>query len=189
MSASQTIAALTMEQIAESMEEVYASLVVEQHNAQLPEPILVSHFLPWLLGEVHPSKANPIMTDWISIAGSVTNAVDIIDQGGNVLITIPGILNTTIIDPVGRDVGNSIADIQAQYSLRSQGGLPIVATNYIAGALDDKAGSIQTESTDTISSKQWDALFTRYGKVPVSTKVQLVDTDTSDDLDYDQTSS
>lgn len=78
-------------------EELLNSIIVEKNK--LPEKLFVTNFLPVFSGEVLIEKVPDFIPIWVSVAGSPTAAVDIVDEKGTVLFTVPAIFDTNFIDP------------------------------------------------------------------------------------------
>ena len=159
---SKAIATNLKQQIAEQTSNIYDSLVGVKVNSQLPEDIFRGYFLPHFSGHQPISKNSQVFAEWISIAGTPTSEVDIIDQHGQVLFTVPSLFDTRVIDTVKRDVGNSIADIYSQFDLKSTN-IPSVANNYLNRELSKKLSILDTDVKHDDVTKRWIDIFHRYG--------------------------
>lgn len=81
-----------------TVKDAHASLVTgDLARNKLPEEIFKNYFLPLFAGlETHSDISVGV---WVSIAGTPFAEVDIIDTNGQVLFTVPSILERNIIDP------------------------------------------------------------------------------------------
>ena len=174
----------TIENIRSQTDDFYKELVQQNTNGRLPENIFVGYFLPYFSGQKPIDKSSQVMADWISIAGTPMNEVDILDQSGNTIYTVPSLFDTNIIKVNSRKEGESIADIYNQYDLRMNN-IPSVANNFLLKALDKKIEDLNTQSTIHDNNvTRWNSILSRYGLNTTKTSDQK-DTDIVDDVIYD----
>ena len=161
---------------------IYDGLVVDKLNGTLPENILKDYFLPYFAGITPITRNTTVLTEWVSIAGSPTGEVDIVDQWGNILFTTPSIFDTSSIDPTRRQ-GGSLVSIFDQYELHNNN-IPAVANNFLVNAMYDKVKDFTVLEENSTTSKRWQDIFIKYGlQKPNDSKIVELD-DLSDDLEY-----
>jgi hypothetical protein len=159
---------------------IFNALVRDTKNAVIPEQIFVNYFLPYLAGLVPITNDVTVISDWISVAGTAMSEVDVIDQHGKVLFTVPKLLDTNIINIVNRERGNAFQEIYAQFNLHSNN-IPIVGDRYLNGALDKKIDSMSQESNAfSNNSVRWNEILTRYGLI-LNTTVSIKESSQDDD--------
>lgn len=171
-----------------ALDFVYKGIILDPQLdlPKLPEHIFTSYFLPYFAGQVQVDKH---VADWISVAGAPSQQVNIIDNAGNVLFTVPALLNT--------------AHIQR---LRPEGSLPFVSIIAMANALGTQSPARaeelfintmleryrQVHNSDykpTDIEMRWIEIFTRYNVTPVfpeghvGTSVEVAPEDDSIDQD------
>lgn len=161
-----------IEEISGSMNSIYDSLVVHAPHGRLPEEIFKERFLPTFAGEAPMVKDSAVIAEWIGVAGTAMNEVDIIDSKGNVLFTVPSIFDTNVLEITKRNAGESIADIYKEFNLRHNH-IPIVADKYLAESLSGKLQEITKPVADgNPNQKRWTEILGRYGKAPSATQNQ-----------------
>jgi hypothetical protein len=176
---SEVIANIQKEQVENSINDVFDALVVNSDKGRLPEEIFKSYFLPYFSGEI-PLTNTSVIPDWISVAGSMVSEVDILDNTGNTLFTVPSLFNTNIINRINDDSHN-LNEIYTSFEAQKSN-IPAVANNFLMNELDNKAKSIVTPTIDSNSETKWNDILKRYGKISSSTSTSSETHD--DDLEY-----
>jgi hypothetical protein len=69
-------------------------------NNTFPETIFKDHFLPYFAGQVVPNDTDNRAAQWIGIAGNPTREVDLVDNAGNVVLTVPSLFDTHALNPL-----------------------------------------------------------------------------------------
>ncbi len=155
--------------------QMISSLVKDAHavlvtgpaaRKKLPEQIFKSTFLPMFAGqETHPDITVGV---WISIAGTPFAEVDIIDEQGQTLFSVPPIFERSIVDSTkGFDVPLSVVSDTVEKMMNQS---PARATAFLYHHLDQVI-------TDDATLIKWrdahadamDKIFARYGITPVVT--------------------
>ena len=177
-----------MEQVKDSIDYHFNELVQKPSKelAKLPEDVFIYYFLPYFCGEKLIDKDNDIIAKWISIAGNPNKEVDIIDNAGNTVTTIPAIVDSSFIDFKNLNKGQPIKNIIANYELhRNQ--LPIVGENYLRNTMDSRIDSLTKDSAVQVENElRWIGVFTRYNKI--KSDKEVVDTQdrlSDDEFSYD----
>jgi hypothetical protein len=160
----------------------FSALVTEVPRAKLPEHIFKNLFLPVLSGAVNVEEADRIYVYWISVAGSPTAEIDVIDTKNNVLFTLPPVINSEMINSVDRRT--ALQDIYTEGKLR-ENNLPILGQQYLIPRLGNKVQEFLSSTTDDRAIKITEILA-RYDIKPKNTEVKQVTAviDDDDDLVY-----
>lgn len=157
----------TLEQVRQSTSFAYDSLVVQQNKQKIPEQVFVAHFLPYFSGQDLAQGRN-VVAEWIGVAGSPMAEVDVVDQKGEVVYSVPPIYNTNILEIANRKAGQSVADIFQQYELR-RAGVPAAANAYLNQNLADKSREMVIGQIDENSvAGRWNTIMSRYGIKPTA---------------------
>lgn len=158
------------------------ALTVNAEVRRLPEYIFKESFLPYFTGMKEVDASSDILLQWISVAGTPTSEVEIIDETGKALFRVPPIIDTSIINPL-RTEGNNIS-IHAIISLSNQANIPIVGERSLIDNLSVKAKEIQKRSEVFETNEQrWLDIFNRYNlnkeqlQAKEANKGQLTDDD------------
>jgi hypothetical protein len=162
-----------IEQLVDSTQAFYDTLVVNYERAKLPEDLFVRNFLPFFLGKID-IKTNPdFLPTWISIAGSPSAEVEIIDTRGKVLFTVPAFIDSTIIGSKDETGGFSFADIVRMGKL--YGNItPSLGANTLKDGFADKLSRLSKKSEVFDKNKQtWEIIFSRYIKPEESNQTGL----------------
>lgn len=188
--ATNSITEIKREEISLQIGRAFDSLVVKANKAHLPEVVFQQHFLPFFAGELDTPalKDRDVITDWISIAGTPMSEVDIVDEAGATLFTVPPIFDSNIIEHVNRKAGNSLRDIMAEYEIRKTG-IPAQANNFLNAALAEKSREMTSDTRHlSVTTARWNEIMKRYNKDSVDgTGASTKDTaiDPGDDVVYD----
>jgi len=161
----------------------YEELVTKKYNATIPEPIFKNSFLPFFSGQ--DTTDNTVLSTWVGIAGTAMNEVDVIDDiTGNVLFTVPPILDTGIIkiDPINNNSSSSLSEIISDYEIRSSA-MAIVGERFLADALDSKFNVSVEPKINTHNADRWKSIMEYYGIQNTVTKTTNVVTNSEDNDD------
>lgn len=162
-------------QIAASMENALADLVSSTENSKLPEDLFVSNFLKFFIGIENADTNKEFLPTWISIAGSPSADVDVIDKSGNVLFVVPGFVDSAFINPTKR-TGISYSDI-VNMSILYGNNIPQQGAAVLKNELEQKVQRLKDKSPDYVKKiKMWETIFTRYSKYIKSTSNNTVST-------------
>lgn len=180
------------------LSELHNLAVVEgskEYVGRLPESIFVQYFLPYFREKIEekdltPEKLayrNKVLEDWISVAGTTANEVNIINNVGQTLFTVPALTNTKVISPIRKDGAVSFETI-ANMAERLRVMSPAQSVDYQHSRLHDK---LKDMSTGTHKFKEyekiWLDIFNRYSDVkdPAQSGSQK-STDTTDNKNNNQ---
>lgn len=191
----------TQEEIDANRARVYATMnnslamvykgAVEEPMAnlpKLPEHIFTSYFLPYFAGLV---EANQHVPDWISVAGSPSQQVDIINTAGVVLFTVPALLSTTHIQRLRPDGSLPFVSIVAMANaLGTQS--PVQAEELFINSMLERYRQVHnSDYTPTDIELRWIKIFARYNVTPAlpeghpeAAKVEAPDDNEIDEDDF-----
>lgn len=159
--AQQTVVNAQLKGIMEVVDGSFDALVANQPRARIPEPVFVHHFLPYFTGNGTGNPERNPMAEWIGVAGSATAQVDVINEGGEVLFTVPPMMDSNIIN-LNQVGGRRLNDLIVDYQLHGEG-LPGSAARFYATEIQKKLQQIAPGHADeTQATKQWRQIFTRY---------------------------
>lgn len=168
----------------------YFELIVTEPNSQikrLPESTFVRHFLPYFCGEKQINGQTNTLGLWIGIAGAITSKVDIVNNTGEVLFTVPPINDTSIFDVNNLKNAQGFKNIIQNFQLYANQ-TPASGQNYLSRTLDSRLDKLRSESkTFTENEKAWMDIFKRYGKVKGNFEATVAKADSigADEMIYD----
>ena len=155
---------------------------------KLPEHLFVSNFLPYFCGEADiATSKDSFFAYWIAIAGAPGRRVDVIDDTGAVIFTVPRIFNSSFINPSpdGRGAGilaivNDSVKHGVAYSPSAGSAVMEKGFNKITADIDTRLARDKTDE------EVWTDILVRYGKIAAKPKSTSAANDGSDDTqDYD----
>jgi hypothetical protein len=180
----------TIVENAKQQEELFFNGIIkasQEVRTKLPEEVFVKNFLPFFSGK-QSIKENPdVIPNWIGIAGSPTSPVDVVDNSGDVLYTVPGFYDTTIIKANSRFEGSTLGETMTQYEM-DKSVIPQRANNRIHKELGKKLPTMfQESSMQSENKKAWNTIFEKYGiQTNENTgQEQSKETTVRNDLEYD----
>lgn len=139
--------------------------IIEQKST-LPERIFVRDFLPIFAGKVPLDKVQDFVRVWVSIAGSPAAAVDIIDNAGKVIYTVPGIFDSSFIDPNRSEGAMNFAEI-VHFAKLHNGISPSLEQSVFIKNVQKKLDAMQKKSPGFAKNvKAWADIFARYNIGP-----------------------
>lgn len=138
-------------------------LIDRVERSKLPEPLFRQNFLNFFIGKENPGPESEVVSAWISIAGSPTAEVDIVDAAGQTLFTAPALFSTNTLN-TDRKTHRSL-DIRDLYLevAREEVGLAPVAANLLYQGLTAKSADIVAPPTTGDEEYQkWAKLYDFY---------------------------
>lgn len=173
-------------------ESNFLSEIVEdaaQNRAQLPEPLFREHFLPFFSGASSIKDRSDVITKWIGIAGSPVAEVDVVNEQGQALFTVPGYYDTTVVDAMSRSLGKeaTLSTIINRYN-QQMTNIPQIAEKEVQKNLEVKSESLLQPSKNYQNNRErWETIFHHYGlNTPLTRqKEETVQTASVDDIEYD----
>lgn len=175
----------------------FNELAAAPKNSQLPEVLFYKNFLPYFTGQVTPEQSDQLTAQWIGIAGNPTREVDLIDNAGNVTVTVPALYDThslSILRPIDRvQTSPSVSQIVNATKLK-EGHIRGSGKAFFEGHMDrqvdsliDKGAIGEQGHSQSATAAKWKAVFERFGVTDKSNKsANNTTTDSAPmDLDYD----
>lgn len=142
---------------------IHDELVVKQDKAKMHEMVFTTNFLDFFKsGEVNDGNA-VLGAKWVEFAGSPEGEVDIINNEGKVIATVPPLisgidLRNPNIEKINFDV------IQKTYRLKADY-LTVQGEEYLSNTLDAVGEVVKTANMfDGKHSKEWNDLFNKFDK-------------------------
>ena len=159
------------------------SLVGSDNKKKFPEALFKRHYVEFFSGVKSEHDAT-LLQHWYSIAGSPFEEVDLTDSHGNVVATVPPLLNRDIIPVVtvrqqGADVDFVMETARQQATLS-----PRLAVTRMATSLNEKFIKPDDATTDQ-AKLRWDTFMSRYGSNIVTSNSQAKDKPVESDFEYD----
>lgn len=136
------------------------ALKADHVTTKFPEVYFVEHFLP-MFAMMKPQTQDVNYNTWLDIAGGDRYPVDIVNEEGTVLFTVPPMMDDSVIDEV-KAGGESMTRIERHYS-RLKEIDAVGSQTYLSAKLQGihiKEKPTQ-QSIDNI--KAWNAIYRRYG--------------------------
>lgn len=193
------LAAVRMKQATEAQKKMKAdaalstvnmafSALVEnkEENPKLPEPVFKEHFLPFLTGQKPISEQPTVLKDWVDVAKSPMGEVDVVNEKGDTLFTVPPIYDSGVIDVVKRNLGESFSEIYSQYAMHTNN-LPILGERFLANTFEKKVPQMTkaSENAEQIAAG-WKKVFDHYSlTAQTGNTVVNLSNHPADDLEYD----
>lgn len=158
--------------------KVFSGLVVNYAPRQLPESVFRSHFLMAFAGQ--PTDPNWV-AGWISVAGTPSAEVSIVDDSGQELFRVPAMITSSNVILTGRTKGrmSDIFNHVGNLKLNS----PQQAIGFMADALGTKSTELPTDVSEVIRQR-WIEIFRRYQLIPVEQEASNTEAPTEDFFDY-----
>lgn len=124
----------------------------------ISEDIFVNYFLPRFVGVV-PNPGNWVV-EWISIAGTPTAEVGVRGAGGEMLFSVPPLLQTKGLAGVSGTGG--LNDIFTRYKMISNN-IPREGIRFLFAELANKSKELLEEFSLTETEATWMSIMGRYG--------------------------
>ena len=163
-----------MQQLQDKMQDIYRQFS-EIPNRRLPEHIFVKNFLPVFIGYKSIEDYPDFVSTWISVAGSPTAQLDIIDHTGTVVFTVPSLFDVSHLNPNANKDNMDFKQIIALSTLYSNIS-PAQGQNFLQNKLHDRLEALKTKSENfTDYEKKWLFIFKRYEKLIESVRPKEVE--------------
>ncbi len=154
---------LQVSQAQSDINKCYDSIVGKQDRRVIPEDLFVNEFLPYFSGQKSFSEGNNVLGNWVTVAGTPFAEVNVIDQSGNTVVTVPG-LTTTLQHKLAERSGTPLHDIVVQAEVVGSQ-QQVLGNRYLNNKLDEKQreiiGTVMPEALVSVKS-QWDDIFKHY---------------------------
>jgi hypothetical protein len=135
----------------------------------IPENVFVKLFLPLFVGEATENEEVSISM-WTKNAGNLFTPVNVIGGRGEILFTVPPIVNRDAIMPfTGAPDGmrvTSMMNVAASYSQYMMQN-PALAEQFIDAELTKRALVMSNPPSALKDLETWNEIFVRYGRPPI----------------------
>ena len=130
---------------------------------KLPESIFIEYFLPYFKGEVtDPATAVELRKKWITLARHPMGEVNIINDQGEIIFSIPSIAYTKMFDPTKSDINGSFKDLLLMTNQINVSN-PIRAKQYLENNMATKFNAMRIKGhVLTKEEQRWLEIFKRY---------------------------
>lgn len=148
-------------------------------TAQFPEALFLQHFFPFFIGDVPPTNLIN-NTTWIDkVAGDSRNPVEIINEKGEVLFTVPPMFDTSVLDQA-QSGGQTMTLVERHYSRLKE-----IDVSGSQQFLKNTLSSIHVKDKPTqelyANFRAWNDILTRYGRQDRIIEVLPLDQDPNKD--------
>jgi len=167
-----------LKELAEVGESVYKELVDDNApNARIPEEVFLEGFLPYFSGQKEVTAKNTIFAQWESIAGGISNEVDVIDNKNQIVVTVPPLVDTTNVLPNVEKVKH-LGEVWETYRK--------MCDNNAAGSEDFLASNGSMKVKEDQNKQRWLNIMDKYGVSPPDDNIKKDNKEDVDDmLEYD----
>ena len=148
-------------------------------NPAFSEQYFVEYFLPMFLGEVEPTDAVNINV-WIErIAGDERRSVDIVDEEGKVLFTVPPMFDTSVFEQA-QPGSQSMTRIERSYSRLKE--FDAAGSQHYLSKMLTGIHLVEKPTEETYANiRVWNDILTRYGKADQIINLLPLDKDPNKD--------
>lgn len=159
---------LYYEQIAGGViNDIYESLVVDKSNRPtILERNFVGIYLPMFSGQVPQGDANPYkvsLSTWISdVARSVFTPVDVIDETGEVLYTVPPVCDSKTVK-LATDHHNNLRNMVIRSKYLERSSVRGTSSNYELDFMEHNLDNYSDNTYTRAYTEQWERIFKHYG--------------------------
>ena len=130
------------------------------NRARIPEELFKGVFLG-LFANLENQHPQATIQNWIWIAGSPFNKVDVVADG-QVIFTVPPVFSKDAVQPQALNRGEPLSHVVAiaeKLSMRS----PIEGQNYIDNKYAAASRNLQGKVSRLAYAQEWNLIFKRYG--------------------------
>jgi hypothetical protein len=129
-------------------------------NYTFPEPLFRQHFLPFFSGQAKATREINFSV-WIEkVAGGESRAVDVVDENGNVLFTVPGLHDQGGVELTKS--GRGMTHVERQYVRLKEVSISD-SQEFLASSLTSMHIAATTPDVARANAKAWNDIFRRYG--------------------------
>lgn len=135
---------------------------IQDEVKAIPEPVFRELFLPYFTGEKQMTAEQNAAQHWMGLVGSPTMPADVVNIKGEVLFTVPPLIDTSNLNTLNKDRRQGFASIfinfQEQAKLHANLGV-----QELSQGLARKTGEIMPEpGTPTSSQYSWNGCLNYY---------------------------
>lgn len=146
---------------------------VHTPNRTMPEYVFVHGFLPMFAGDENP-KYEASYGRWVELAGNMYAPMDIVDEKGHYLFTVPPVVNRDTVDPSqdpetgGRPLPSFFTIAATYQQLLSYN--PNQAEMFLEAELTKRPLLMNNPESIKEDFQKWNEIFARYGRKTVTMK-------------------
>lgn len=166
--------------------EHHGAIVGGYSNAKIPEEVFRHHFLPHFSGKPEENPKRNVVAEWIGVAGTAMSRVDVTNEKGETLFTVPPIMDSKIID-LNKVGGKRLGDLLGEYNLHRLNGLRGADQRYMNNVIQPHLNQVTSgESGAAEAESEWSKVFNYYGlgKAGPAAVVKKEEDNGADDLEY-----
>ena len=181
----------------EVMEDIYRTVVIDSRNdftGKLPEALFTEYFLPVFkqtpeeiekLTQQERAIRDQLLQDWVKVAGGVFNEVNIIDQAGNILFTVPALKSTAVINPKKNENHPGFSHVVATARLMEFQS-PTKSLEYQKKEFTKTLLSqVEKKGVYKTDEERWIDIFNRYGGMKSEQSTSTSNTNTTSNNEFD----
>lgn len=155
-------------------------------NPRVSEKIFVKVFLPVFLADEENNIYNANISTWVNkVSGNPFTEVDVVADNGEIIYTVPAILNRNYVNPIN-ETNINISQIISNSEMLSRIH-PNQGEVYLYTSLDKRAMLLKNSVNNLDELNRWNNIFKRYGIKPIELKVNKETNDLSnnnDDMEF-----
>jgi len=143
-----------------------AQALVSENN-RLHQQVFQEVFLPMFLGQPNTRYPDIKSGNWVTFAGGVHRRVDIYDNSNKKVLTVPSLMQNTLVQPINGKTEVDMHFVAEQARLYS-GTLPIVGQNYLSVELTKRASLMRNSDAPNEALQavaEWMKIFEYFGVV------------------------
>ena len=157
-------------------DKIFQHLVQSPPMGTLPERLFKDYFLPFFLGE---RQSDNWVVEWVSVAGTPTSEVSVIDDAGVELFRVPAIISSSHLLMNGHK--GDLSAVFAQQERLSGGASSTAGLQFLAGELAQRGdAALRQSAAQAQTHERWHAILTRYGvsvKAPSASYATAINAD------------
>lgn len=142
----------------------YTELVETKINMIIPEIVFKEYFLEFFYGMTKKETDSPLALKWIELSGGPYNEVDVVDDLGNIIYSVPSLFTRPEVNAdklKGLSFGSMYVTFKAKTNRTEADGI-----NYLNRELSSLPKSVETDSN--LDVNRWLAIFQRYATKPTT---------------------
>ena len=169
----------------EDVRRSHLALVDKQDRRELPEALFKELYLPYFAGQDNINSRPDLIEKWLNVAGTGFSEVNLINDSGEVIATVPGLSSTLHLQVSTSSVNLSDACRQAEI-VGSQ--IKSLGTRYFNSALlareKELIDTIVPDSLESVKQK-WNEVFQHFGIDVNAVRANNASSNTSDEVRLD----
>lgn len=152
---------------------IFKEVINSRENEKVPEVVFATVFADYFKDfnkESDPTK----LQQWVGLAGGYYNEVDLVNEKGETVDTVPGIYKKIDIEDAFDDF-NFVTTV-TQYN-RKKERIAVVAEEFVKDALKDAERQIVSDTAANTHETRWNAIINKYATqdtpLPTSDKTKI----------------